>query len=40
MEHLKLSGKKTLEDYLKIFEYAKNYDHSKFLEGLKNYFGF
>ena len=38
MENLKLSGLKNKEDYLKLSEFAKKYDHSKFLSEIKDFF--
>lgn len=40
MEFPKLSGKKNKEDYLKLSEYAKKYDHSKFLNEVNDFFGY
>ena len=36
MENLKLSGLKNKEDYLKLSEFAKKYDHSKFFSEIKS----
>lgn len=40
MEFPKLSGRKDKEDYLKLSEYAKKYDHSKFLNEINDFFGY
>ena len=39
MKYPKLSGKYLKEDYLKLHEFAKNYDHSYFLKEMQDYFG-
>jgi hypothetical protein len=38
MNYPKLSGKFTEEDYLKLSEFAKNYDHSQFFNEIKDKF--
>jgi hypothetical protein len=40
MDTLKLSGRKDKSDYIKLSEFAKNYDHSKFLNEINNFFGY
>lgn len=40
MEFPKLSGRKDKEDYLKLSEYVKKYDHSKFLNEINDFFGY